>query len=323
MKHKSLFFCLALALLFMFSACDLMGGPSNRPEELTAEDFRKGTDSLIFRFSPNSPPNETYTGEIFDITLILENKGAADIESGGMILAYDSTAVRNLDSPWLKYNERLGSSDNSFTFELEGRKPNNPLGERAVFSKSFEALRLGPQRESYPATFTATACYDYQTRANVPLCIDPAPLQETQDKPCQMQTVNLESQGAPLAITKVEPKMISQRNGKKLQLTLHLQNKGGGLVYTAGKTNECLKGSPPWNKIESGAVTVKLGGTEDLKCVPFPLVLTGDDDLIRCVYGSPFTEEATAYSTVVSVSLDYGYTQSSSAKTTVFRTVSI
>jgi len=322
--------CLLLCCTLMLSACDMLnlGGRRSTEVAITEETLRQGTDALVMSFYPNTPPNETYEDSTFEIAIVAKNIGATNIQNGKIVLSYDRAFIENTNEPWAIYSSpsaSLGSGD-SIPLEIKGKTMETPEGEESVFSKRFRAKMLESQRQNFRASFTATACYDYQTKKSVPICIDPEPFKET-DKACQMKPVSLNSQGAPVAITRVSPRLIPKgMQGYELEVEIAIKNKGKGQVYKRGGTDVAcgLSGQSQqkfWNIIQESDVNVRMGSDESsgqFECSPFPLELTGKEDIINCVYKSQITEKQ-AFTTPIIIEINYGYTHSIIATTTISR----
>jgi len=337
MYGKYTIYCISLAfLIILLSSC----AGSNKDVVITEESLRTGTDALVMSFYPNNPPNETYESDsnvdtegVFQVALTLLNKGAADITNGKVIVSYDDTYLKMLSSPWVKYNQPLSDVGNSFRMSLLGKSVNNPEGDSFVYSKKFKTKNLSGESQSHDASFIATACYDYETKKGVPICIDPKQFEKTQ-KACQMKPITMSSQGAPLVVTKVEPKIFQQGNSYEFEVSISLQNKGKGQIYKKGFTDIVCGGDFPeysardkiLNVIEEKDVDLRLSTDETVgqfKCSPFPIMLyTDQESSLRCVYTKPITNPE-AFSTLLFVDIGYGYTHSIAAKTKIMRKIQI
>jgi len=326
MRGKTaLFFVLAVSISLLLSSCSslvLFGKGQQKEIAVTEESLRTGTDSLVMSFYKDTPPQKVHVNQAIPLALVLSNKGASDIKNGRVILSYEGAFLENINEPWQKYNVPISSAGDFFTFDLEGKSINNPQGETQVYSKNFEAKSIGENRQSIDVSFTAYACYDYETKKSIPICIDPIKYQET-SKPCQIQALTLDSQGGPLAITKVEPELVSKGNGYELSVKIYLQNKGKGLLYKKGGTDEACKGKAKWNILEEGDFDLRLGSDEqnNFKCSPFPIDISEKDSFIKCIY-NPTITETQPYTTTLFVDITYGYkSQGISAQTTILRKI--
>ncbi len=320
-------------IMIIFSACGLVGGGStNKPVTITQESLRTGTDALVMSVVKGAPPNETYEkGSIFPFAINAANKGASDINDGKIVVSYDDTFLSILDDPWTdqSYQLPLGAG-NAFKFSLKGKAVDNPDGDVTVYSKNFKTLDLFGQTQSQEVKFVVSACYDYHTSKGVTICLDPDPLKKT-TKPCQMQSVSMASEGAPLVITRVEPKLIKQSSGYELDVLVYVQNNGKGQIYQRGKAAAACGGSFSglgkdfWGNLNEGDVKMSLsteGTGQDFDCGPFPITISAKESSFRCVYKSPITLTQ-PYATLLFIDLGYGYTSAISTKMIISRRVPI
>src|SRR3989338_6691109 len=79
--------------------------------------------------------------------------------------------------------------------------PNGGFGT-VEFGGKIAADKLGVN--SYEPVILATACYPYATKAGPNVCIDPIPFDDKQKKVCSIGSHTLSSQGAPIAVTKMD-----------------------------------------------------------------------------------------------------------------------
>ena len=163
-------------------------------------DFRVGSDGLELNVLPGTPPPQLYEGDNLNLIVEYTNKGAYDISNGKMYISgYDPKYIQF-------FPDQLSS------FNAEGKSAFNPEGELsqvAVFEDT--SVSLPPNTEIFPQTFKVTACYAYKTLANALVCIDPDPFSiQAEDKVCVVRSISLGTQGAPVAVTKIE-EVVSKR----------------------------------------------------------------------------------------------------------------
>src|SRR3989304_6040278 len=124
-----------LFTIFLIGCVPKQGGT----KIVTEEELRKGTDSLSMTFLNNMPPAKIFSAErdfpdsgLFEVGLKMENKGAADVISGIIALSLETGYVNDLKNKWKSSDERFNerNSENSVTFQVEGKKPENPTGDR-------------------------------------------------------------------------------------------------------------------------------------------------------------------------------------------------
>lgn len=315
MDIKTVLFVFLIICVLFTSSCGLInfGGGQNANVAITQESLRTGTDALSMEFYKDFPPNATYENTEFEVALVIRNKGASDITDGIIILSYEDFLIENTEKSWLLYNTADSSlgTGNAMNLEVKGRTLETPDGEEKVFSKTLKTKQVEKLKEMSDASISATACYDYKTVKGVPICVDPLKFQKI-DKPCEMKTVSLSSQGGPLAITKVVPRLVNTEGKQEFEVDIYFQDKGKGTIFQKGKAAiACGRGTQSTSLlkvINEQDVTVRFGSEsgKTFKCSPFPLELTGKDDFIKCLYMGSITEDQ-AYSTLLYVEFNYGY----------------
>ena len=314
---------IAIIFVVVLSGCALQ-----KKEKIpTEEELRRGTDALVMSFIENTPPAKIFSAEdsfpesgLFQVGIRTENKGASDIVSGILALSLETGYVNDLNYKWKSTDEAFNDryEGNSVTFSLDGKKPENPAGGRELFSKILQAKIPGSDKESQTrkSTIIATACYDYKTRKTASVCIEPNPFAEKiGQRPCEVKDLTFDSQGAPLALTKISPRMVLKGNAATVEFLIYIKNRGNGQVIPSNKILAACEaaggGKDFWNTINEEDFRISLSTEEgNFKCGPFPLRISGkEEDYIRCVYEGIITGTQ-AYATTLNLEFDYGYTQS-------------
>ena len=322
-------------LAALLSSCTaIQGGIGKKP--VTEEDLRKGTEALSMSFLENMPPAQVFSAEdtsaesgLFQLGLKLANKGATDIERGMIALSLETGYVNDVKNKWKSSDSSLSDKyDGNFvTFQIAGKSPENPAGDTITFSKVLQAAIPATDKESQKrkSTIIATACYDYKTRKTVSICVDPKPFAErVGPKPCDVKDITFDSQGAPLAITKISPRMVLRGGGTSIEFVIYIKNKGNGQIIPSNKIIEACnpKGGDKtfWGSIKEEDLKLEFSTEEGgFKCSPFPMKLRGgDEDYLRCIYESAILGEQ-AYTTTLNIEFDYGYTHSVSKDITIER----
>ena len=204
---------------------------------------------------------------------------------------------------------------------LDGKGPLNPEGgyDTIEFVGTLDMSNL--KIDKFKPSFLVTACYHYVTRANPTICIDPEPYSLTSEKKvCQVEDIVLSSQGAPIAITKVEEEILKD----SIQFRIHFKNLGNGEVIKLDSLNKC---SPDNDEILDRK-DIDLVKISDIK-VSYETI-TGsckptDQGYARLFEGEGFVicsmpkreDVKTAYNTPLFIELEYGY------RTSISKTVEI
>jgi hypothetical protein len=340
MINKNLLLVIGILSLIVIAGCS---GQKKQERPITDVDVRKGLDGLVMEFLPNAPPDIVFAENNFPIAVSLRNKGAYDIDS----LEVEYFEEKVIDDPILEEEITIkdketkiiggnlvfgletnfvdvktqedevtqGQGDEVQEIKLLGKSVINPAGDEKVIDINVQAKKIGEQSETQPSTILATACYPYKTVLGTSVCIDPDVIGVPNDiKPCTVADVDFrEGQGAPVAITKIETRMLQQDDTSVVpHFILHIENLGNGEVLALHKTNDaCSGGALEYKDFNSLKVTAILSG-ETLTCIPEQdgyIRLKDKKDTIRCVLEKEGGITSTdAYTSPLKVELDYGYT---------------
>jgi len=309
--------------LIVLSSCTFF----QQKEKVTTEaEIRRGVEGLSIQFSTGTPPSTVFESDptkeeegIFQTSITLHNKGAYDINSGILALSYEEAYLKTVGS-WNVYGEPTSQMEDVVYFKLGGRSLNNPAGESIVLSKNFKTKKLEEKSESHTTTIYATACYDYETKVAVPICIDPNPYDTTTRKACTVSDITLNDQGAPVAVTKVETRMLPKgQNRVTPEVKIYIQNKGNGEVVNKERLSEACtqRVSIPreiWNVVSVADLNIAEG--EGFRCSPLPFKLKEKQDYVLCIYNGEIDADS-AFTTLLNIRLEYGYTQTIAASTTI------
>ena len=305
-----------LFVLFIISAtgCDLIG-----KEDDDSGDFKRADAGLEMEFVANSPGDkyliagERGTEEDIDIVIDLRNKGTFPegdkFEEGTIYLGgFDDDIIRlvskseTLKGRFLPAASTLNPNGGFDTVEFVGKIIGNKI---AI--------------DEYNPTIMVTACYKYATRASPTVCIDPSPYDERQEKVCRIGSQTLPSQGAPIAVTKIEQEAATN----KIQFKIHIKNTGGADVFKPGEDtlNKCSPlGVGRLDRKDFDRVVMKkvqIGSVDllgDGRCSPFA---DGTNNIIRLFNGEGFVicildvrelgNVQSAYTTPLNIELEYNY----------------
>jgi len=266
------------------------------------EEFRRGTQGLVMRFTPNMPPTRLFSGEQLAVVLEVENRGTFPVGGPGDRI-YLSGFDPNIISGISPAGEQIPL--------LEGRTQFISQGgfDTVTFRANTRILQ-----DRYPVTLLATACYGYETVATANVCIDPNPFAPgIMQKVCVPQNVGLGGgQGAPIAVNLIE---VDASPGKT-RFKIHVSNVGGGDVFRSGgdALNRCAPGGmlgfDEIDYVELQDVIVS-GVSIRGSCKPLDyghIRLTNRQGVVYCEFSSPRGDAA--YITPITVVLRYGYRDS-------------
>lgn len=325
---------LLVIVVVMISGCSAQkgGGGKDTSAKLpfTYAAVHSGTEGVKIEFLPNAPPSELLapfksgSSYPFKAGIKLSNKGAFDVEDGWIVLTSEEDYMR-LDSF-------------KRAFSLKGKSLFNPGGDSSieVFDGSTKPFREG-QSEKHVSLLLATACYKYRTGVQTDTCVDTDILGLSQKKKaCTVKDISMGSQGAPLAVTKIEIKIFPEGSGERIafvkpQYVIHIKNAGDGEVInpSADMGSACSselvsnRDSEAFKRIWNIAtVSASLSGKE-LACSPNPIRLRAKEDFVRCSLKDEDKIDANipSYTAPLTITLNYGYTTTISKEVAVVREV--
>ena len=301
--NKNLVLITGILFLLILSACNI--GSSTK--SITDADVRKGTDGLALAFIKNAPPENVFEQSTFPIAIDLKNKGASDIENGVFAMGFEK-----------EYVDTSGKDPKS-VFNLKGKSIFNLNGDEKFIELNAKAKQVGSQSETHPSTIFATACYPYKTILGTSVCIDTDIFgTKLRNKACEVKDLLFNNgQGAPVAITKIESKMLPVEDESmiKPQFIIHIENKGNGEVIKSEKIGSVCTNEPldfrDFNIIQ---IKASLSENEKLNCNIDGTETTAESRLrqkksiARCTLENGIQRNIDAYTSPLRIELDYGYT---------------
>ena len=309
------------------------------------ENFVRGSDGLVMSFVQNAPQDRYVVGsddEDIAIAIDVWNKGVHPDENAKAL-----NDVKLSEQDLFKVLGRISISgfdkaivsmgkDKDFKIFTESdvylpaASPLNPRGGlyTAEFKGTINANSIIVNK--YEPTILVTACYPYFTTAAPTVCIDPYPFDTRQKKVCNIGSQNVELQGAPIAVTKIDEEAASG----KIRFKITIENVGKGDVIwsdgqfklsdlidkcsPAGDSSKEILNRKDFDKVQLDEVSI--AGTDLLKngkCTPFA---EGTSNIVRLFDGKGFvictldtgsTESLkgiqSAFTTPISIKLRYAY----------------
>lgn len=281
---------------------------------IVTRDIYEGTQGLVVEFLPM--PREIFEESPFRIDVELRNEGAFDIEAGYLTLGLESDFI-GLGEWALRRPITSIVSDEQAEFDLEGKSMLNPEGSQGITAISLVSKKIEALRERHTSVILLTGCYAYKTKLSEGVCIDTDVLGTTAvEKACEVEDKNFRSQGAPVAITKIEASMFPQEDVIKPQYLIYIENKGGGeVIKTDVVRNACSGESISYDDFNVIAVKAYLFDKQ-LTCTPSLegskaglAKLREKKDEIRCVLEEGISKEIGTHTETLNIELDYGYTE--------------
>lgn len=289
-------YCFILLLIFLTS-CNII---QTKKEQIAVPDIHKGTQGIALEFLPNLPPSELYEENYFEVLLKISNKGATDAQRGMLVIGTEEQQI-DLDA------------DPDYRFDLKGKSIFNPEGTHILKQFKAKVRPLIPQISQYTTSITATACYPYKTEATANICIDTDIANIVRSKPCKPSKRTFAGgQGAPVAVTSVEPKMLTHEDDTKIrpEFEIKIQNLGPGKAIKEEYVYDACMGKPVgqrnqkiWDVVEVKATLSDM----ELTCKPETTILTKDSTTLICTLKEGIDKSAGTYLAPVSIEINYAY----------------
>ncbi|MBS3098213.1 hypothetical protein J4209_05455 [Candidatus Woesearchaeota archaeon] len=305
-------------ILMVISLLFLIGCKGGTQGPITTVDIYKGVDGLKMNFLKNAPSDEVFENSVMPVYIELRNEGAYNIVMGYLTVSLEEDYMEITNWPIKKPITGI-VSDNQLVFDLKGKSKVSIEGEQGIVSLTANTKAIDELSEKHTSTILASACYEYETKLSQTVCIDTDVynLRET-EKACEVKDISLTSQGAPVAITKIETEMLPHQDVAKIRphFVIYVRNKGNGEVIDRGYVAEaCSSAKISKDKYNVVAITAFLSNKQlDCDVTESDMIgylkLKDKEDTIRCVLEEGIEEREGTYSTPLNIELDYGYTVS-------------
>lgn len=307
MNKKILF--LVIVSLVLIVGCNNLQDPNNEDSvSSTSDSIRSGTQGLDMSFSPNLPPSQLFDTSELVASLEVRNRGVNDLERGDCIIefsGFDSNIIR-------------GGDKRQLCNDLPGKKVTNPEGGFNTIEFKSSSISLPRDVNEYNPNIVANACYEYKTVASPQVCIDSNLLElGSGSKACDVRDISLSGQGAPVAVTNVDVKMV----GTKAIFQIGVSNKGSGDVVSPQSSIQRCPTGLDYNDYDEVKYSVDLSGGDLIDCTPKDSMvrLENGRGLITCSFE---VGKKQAYETPLRIELDYNYQQSIRRQLKIIKTPS-
>lgn len=329
---------IAVLIIFILSISGCGRADVDEPREYY---YRTGTDGLTLEF-PTDTPREIYENDR-DVRFIVEvrNRGAFP-QSDEVDEFYGKLWIGGYDERILSIYPRLGSSItqgvNLEGYELEGKSVYNRNGGYSAVEFQMNVGDLPQGMPFYRPRLIVTASYFYKTIANPMICIDPEPRStRVREKVCEIGDYSavgygggagrggsvgsgLGSQGAPIAITRVEEDV----TGSDILFRIYIRNVRGGLVILETDIDNNPNEGYDWRDMNLVRIEdIKVGNVRMTECRPAigrDIQLIDDEGYIFCRLDKSVAG-GKAYVTPLNIILSYGYTTSIERDIEIFEEV--
>ncbi|MBI2576854.1 hypothetical protein HYV84_06565 [Candidatus Woesearchaeota archaeon] len=371
MKKLPLFI---IGISILLTACSSSIFKRGQDSILTSEQKFTGSEGLVFEFFENAPPKEVFDKSPFPVGIRLHNKGACDIgvtdpndplrcqslTPGGGSPEIDGILSIGFEDDYLEPPSSLQAllpgivssisasklplapsrppTKGTIFFSLKGKDLEDSQGEKQVITFNMYSKPLStldPQTEVRETPIIITACYKYRTSASADICVDTDVFGfKEKQKGCEVKPIELKDQGAPLAVTKIDPQMNPEKDDPgftRPMFVITVENKGkgeaiqGNLGTIEGACSSTPVGYKQWNRVDVQAFVLDRNGKkEQLNCnlaednepkdrlnqLAGVINLKGKEDRIRCQFKEKIGNDAGTFLTPLFIELDYGYTES-------------
>lgn len=322
MKQRTLLIITLLLLILLIAGCTTGGRYNKNPAKFMNSrggvDYHTGTDGLVFSFLDQSPPFSVFEGAEFDVQAIIHNNGAFDVAgqyAATINLIYDNNLIERMtdEAPDVYVQDGM--------IQVYGKSYFYPQGEQNYFP--LERFRVKPfdsLHETKSVKFTAILTYPYQTHFSDEVCIDTDPEGVSgRQEACNVADRKYSGQGAPIAITAVENQMVPRGYYVQPQFTIHIENRGKGLVwnYDENHLRQASNVNPLTNifprmvdlqaPLEPNLIEAQAHlGVNELRCSP--VYMKEGKAKIQCILPeNSIAANAANYITTLSVNLSYFY----------------
>jgi hypothetical protein len=305
---------LTAMMLVIFVAGCTIGGDSKTDLE---KDLYKGTQGVVLTFFDT--PRSLFEGELLDYNIRIENKGPYKMTNARLVTSVEKGYAEFSDGNNVHVLDSI---------KLEGKTVYEPYDDFIITTIPIRFKELDGQSETHDSFIFTTFCYDYQGMLFADVCIDTDPYGLIkQGKACTTNSaISLgDGQGGPVAITKIESKMMLDDDVIRPQFKIFLNNRGRGSVIQHGSVDMVCNKEPlsreTYNtlgleEIELSGRTLSSGAIE---CIPNTLVLKNEEDSLTCTVKKEFgfPKSAPSFMTPLNVRISYGYTESTSKEISI------
>ena len=287
---------LIIVLILFIVGCNSNTGPST---SVSDDEVYKGKVGLIFDFRDSMPPPRTTEDDSFPIGFNLKNDGAFDIEKGYLLL--------NIEKDLIEIEKGNVPED----LEIIGRSRDNPEAGLDFMTFFVKSKKLSSETETITSKILATACYEYQTHFSENVCLDTDYYNlKGMTKACNAEDISFSSgQGAPVAVTRVEPRMLEDNDKIKPMFVIYIDNVGLGEVISSDSVSDmCSSKTVDYDKINNIEVVAYLSGSL-LECKPENPKLKDKEEIVRCTLEEGVGKDVQPYTTLLTIDIKYGYTE--------------
>ena len=321
-KIEVRFIILFLILIIAISGC-------MKKDDKIDMDIITGTDGLEIEFFENYPQDRYVASdqrEPISVIVDITNKGTFPedeeyLEGGKVYLSGFDENIINIDA-------RSQSLDRLYLPPVSSINPDGGF-DSVEFDGEINGDNL--KVDMHDQVILATICYPYRTKAGPSVCVNPYPFDTNQKKICEIGSHILTSQGAPIAITRID----EEASTNKIHFKISVKNVGEGDVVKLDALEECgssgegILERDDFDKIKIENVKV---GSENIldSCGPFVegssntmKLYDGEGFIICSLDVSDLGGIKSAYTAPLNIELSYGYISTISKQIEIVKFTSI
>jgi hypothetical protein len=315
MREKLLALLFLVLVIIGISGCERMEGePGTGTEE-----YRTGSKGLTLEF-PVDTITKAYENDP-EVRMMVE------VKNEGAFPQYDQIGQLN-GRIWVGGFPRdivdlRPDTDLLDEEALEGKSSYNPDGGYSSVIISGPVFQLPHGTTYYKTKAIITATYRYETAGSTEVCVDPFPKGTTvREKVCDVDdygSVSMGTQGAPVAITRIE----EDTTHRALLFKIYVENVGDGLIIDENDISKNPNRGYDWDKLNKVRLTdVTIGNRMMTECRPDIgnyLTLTEGEGQIFCKLSTAGIESV--YTAPLNVKLRYAYANSISKDLEIYEEV--
>ncbi|HLD73141.1 MAG TPA: hypothetical protein VJA23_06180 [Candidatus Nanoarchaeia archaeon] len=303
-----------ISLLLLTSCGQRVPGGEEPIDTATAlKMVQTGTQGIELYLLPNQPPAYIYDQNELVALVEVRNRGNYDLDP-----EYCFVQVTGFDTNIIKGGLDIPKSCAENIGTLQGKNVYNVEGSTNLLEFRSPSVTLPLNVFDYNPTLNFVACYNYHTKANPQVCVDPLFYQVTaEQKTCIPQNVGMAGgQGAPVGVSYVGVDMI----GDAAVFEINVVNYGQGRVLSPySDIQNCGKASLEYTDLDKVGFNVQLSGGNLIDCKPMDkfVRLTNNNGKIICRFSIPVTS---AFETPLMIDLDYNYIESTQKQIQIVKT---
>lgn len=289
------------------------GGETPMDTEAALREVQTGIRGVELSFQPNTPPNVLYDENELIALIELQNRGNYDLgltECFMDVTGFDRNIIGGDFGRPVSCAVGVDVLEGKSVYNIQGGF--NSIELRAPF------VRLPDDVYEYNPTLNFVTCYNYITRANPMVCVDPLFYEVTsQQKACLPNDVIMGGgQGGPVGISYVGVEM----TGSRALFEINVKNFGSGRVLSPYvDVRSCGQTAFEYEDLDRLRYDVEMPSGGPLDCKPRDGIvrLNNGQGKIICEYDIP---GGSAFETLLQVELDYAYMQSYSKQIKIIAT---